>query len=295
MDHLKVRVPATSANLGAGFDVFGIALGTPADIIEVEKSDKIEITIKGKNSDFIPTDPLRNTAGIVASYLEKPVRIRIDRSIPLSSGLGSSAAPAAGVAFALNLMYDLGLSTEELVDLAAKGEKAASGVEHADNVAPAICGGFVIAHKNKVITMNPENIGVVAVHPDIFVSTRTARAILPKMVSLEDMSFNIGSAAAMVVGMMKNDIELIGESFENRVIEETRERLIKGYSQVKKKALEAGATGVTISGSGPTLIAICRMEDREKIGETMKNTFLENGKKSEVFITSIGRGARIVE
>lgn len=295
IDHLKVRVPATSANLGAGFDVFGIALGTPADIIEVEKSDKTEIIIKGKNSDFIPTDPRRNTAGIVASILDKAVRITINRNIPLSSGLGSSAAPAAGVAFALNEMYDLGLSIEELVELAAKGEKAASGVAHADNVAPALCGGFVIVHKKRLITLNPENIGIVAVHPDIFVSTRTARAILPRRVSLEDMSFNIGSAATMAVGMMRSDIELIGESFENRVIEETRERLIWGYSQVKKRALGAGATGVTISGSGPTMISVCRMEYREKIAEAMKEAFIENGKKTDVFITTIGRGAEKLE
>ncbi len=109
-DYLKVRVPATSANLGAGFDVFGIALETPFDIIEVEKSDKTEIVVTGRDSQYVPTDPKKNTAGIVASILKKPVKLTIHRNIPLSSGLGSSAAPAAGVAFALNEMYALGLS-----------------------------------------------------------------------------------------------------------------------------------------------------------------------------------------
>ncbi|MCZ7399916.1 MAG: homoserine kinase, partial [Candidatus Methanoperedens sp.] len=145
-DYLKVRVPATSANLGAGFDVFGIALENPADIIEVEKSDKTIITVSGRDSRFVPVDPKKNTAGIVASLLDKPVKIKIQRGIPLSSGLGSSAAPAAGVAFALNEMFSLGLSREELVRIAAQGEKAASGAAHADNVAPAIYGGFVIVH-----------------------------------------------------------------------------------------------------------------------------------------------------
>lgn len=295
IDHLKVRVPSTSANLGAGFDVFGIALEAPFDILEVEKSEKIEIIIKGRGSEYIPTDPRRNTAGVVASILDKPVKIRINRNIPLSSGLGSSAAPAAGIAFALNEMYELGLSREELVRIAARGEQAASGVAHADNVAPAIYGGFVIVHKNKIISLMPENIGIVAVHPEIIVSTRAARAILPKKMSIENVSFNVGSAASMVVGMMKSDIRLIGESMESRVIEEIRSGLIKGYARVKKSALEAGAAGVTISGSGPTMIAVCRMDERERIAEAMTKAFTESQVRSEAFITTIGRGAEVIE
>ena len=294
-DYLKVRVPATSANLGAGFDVFGIALGFPADIIEVEKSEKTEIEITGTGREHIPTDPRKNTAGIVANALGKTVKITIHRSIPLSSGLGSSAAPAAGVAVAMNMMFDLGLSREELVRVAAQGEKAASGVQHADNVAPAICGGFTIVHKNKVISLMPENIGIVAVHPEIIVSTRTARALLPKKMWLGDVSFNTASAASMVVGMMKNDIKLIGASMENRGIEQVRSRLIRGYPQVRKSALDAGASGVTISGSGPTMIAVCRMDERENIAQAMIQAFRDNQVKSEAFITTIGKGAEILE
>jgi len=200
MEHLKVRVPATSANLGAGFDIFGIALEIPFDIIEIKKAEKIEIIVKGKGSEHIPTNPKKNTAGIVASILEKPVKITIHRSIPLSSGLGSSAAPAAGAAFALNEMFSLGLSGEELVRIASQGEKAVAGVAHADNVAPAIFGGFTIVHDNKVISLMPKNIGIVAVHPDIIVSTRRARAILPEKISLKNSSFNAGSAASMAAG-----------------------------------------------------------------------------------------------
>jgi len=294
MDHLKIRVPATSANLGSGFDVFGIALETPFDIIDIEKSDRIEIIILGRESKFVPADPKRNTAGIVASLLKTPVKITIHRGIPLSSGLGSSAAPAAGMAFALNEMFALGLSQEELVRIAAQGEKAASGAAHADNVAPAIYGGFVIVHKDKIISLMPENIGIVAVHPDILVSTREARAILPKKLSLADISFNTGNAASMVVGMMKNDTALIGESMENRVIEEIRSTFIRGYADVKKSAISAGASGVTISGSGPTLIAVCRMDERERIAEVMVKAFADNSVESEAFITTIGKGVEIL-
>lgn len=295
MDYLKVRVPATSANLGAGFDVFGIALETPFDIIEVEKSDKTEIVVTGRDSQYVPTDPKKNTAGIVASILKKPVKLTIHRGIPLSSGLGSSAAPAAGVAFALNEIYDLGLSKEELVRIAAQGEKGASGAAHADNVAPAIYGGFVIVQKDRIISLVPENIGIVAVHPAIIVSTRTARAILPKKLLLEDISFNTGKAAAMVVGMMRSDIRLIGDSMENRVIENVRSKLIKGYAHVKKNAIEAGAAGVTISGSGPTMIAVCLMNERDRIAKAMTQAFSENSIRSEAFITTIGRGVEIIE
>jgi len=294
MDHLKIRVPATSANLGSGFDVFGIALEKPFDIIEIEKSDRIEIVVLGRESKFIPTDPKGNTAGIVASLLKTPVKITIHRGIPLSSGLGSSAAPAAGMAFALNEMFALGHTMEELVQIAAQGEKAASGAAHADNVAPAIYGGFVIVHKEKIISLLPKNIGIVAVHPEIIVSTRQARAILPKKLSLADISFNTGNAASMVVGMMKNDIGLIGESMENRVIEEIRSTFIKGYADVKKSAIEEGASGVTISGSGPTLIAVCRMDERERIAEAMVKAFAKNNVKSEAFITTIGKGIEIL-
>lgn len=294
-ENLKVKVPATSANLGAGFDVFGIALDMPFDIIDVERSDRIEIIIKGRDSKYVPLLPRKNTAGIVASLLGKNVKITIHRNIPLSSGLGSSAAPAAGVAFAINEMYALGLSREELVNIAAQGEKVASGAAHADNVAPAIYGGFVIVHKDKVISLNPSNIGIVAVHPEIIVSTRTARAILPKKLTLSDISFNTANAAGMVVGMMNSDIKLIGESMENRVIEKVRSTLIKGYAQVKKSALDAGAAGVTISGSGPTMIAVCRMDERDKIAKAMTESFSKSHIRSEAFITTIGKGAGIID
>ncbi len=297
-DYLKIRAPATSANLGAGFDVFGIALEAPFDIIEVEKNEKnniIEIIVDGIGSGFVPKDPQKNTAGIVASIIGKPVKITIHRGIPLSSGLGSSAAPSAGVAFALNEMYSLGFSREEMVNIAAQGEKVVSGTAHADNVAPAIYGGFAIVHNhNRIISLMPENVGIVACHPALFVSTRKARAILPECISLRDHSFNIGSAACMAIGMMKNDIALIGESMENRVIEDVRSTLIPGYSQVKKAAFESGAAGVTISGSGPTMIAVCKMDERENIADAMTKAFLENNINSEAYKTTIGKGVEVI-
>ncbi len=295
VDHLKIKVPATVANLGAGFDVFGMALEIPYDVIELEANDSLEIVIKGKNVRDIPTDPLKNTAGFVASELGCDVKITIHKGIVPSSGLGSSAASAAGTVFGLNRMFNFGFSLEELVWLAAKGEIVSAGVEHADNVAAALFGGFTIVHGNRVIALGPVNIGIVAILPDLAVNTKDARAILPKSISLEDLVFNVGSASMMVAGMMHNDFELIGESMQNHVIESTRARLIPGYSDVRNSALQAGASGVTISGSGPAMIAVCALDKRDNVASAMADTFAKNGIDSKVFITTVGRGVEILE
>jgi homoserine kinase len=297
VDYIKIKAPATAANLGAGFDVFGMALEIPYDVIELETNDSLEIVIKGKNAGDIPipTEPLKNTAGFVASELGCNVKITIHKGIVPGSGLGSSAAPAAGTAFGLNKMFELGFSLDELVWLAAKGEVISAGVEHADNAAAAIFGGFTVVHGNQVIALSPVNIGIVAILPDLIVNTRDARRILPKSLSLEDFVFNVGSASMMVVGMLRNDLKLIGESMQNHVIEPARARLIPGYLDVRNSALRAGATGVTISGSGPAMIAVCALDKREEVASAMVDAFAKNGIDSEVFITTVGRGVEILE
>jgi homoserine kinase len=294
-DYIKIKAPATVANLGAGFDVFGMALESPYDVIELETNDSLEIVIKGKNAGDIPTDPMKNTAGFVASKLGCEVKITIHKGIMPGSGLGSSAAPAAGTVFGLNNMFALGFSLEELVWLAAKGEIVSAGVEHADNVAAALFGGFTIVHDNRVITAGPVDIGIVAILPDLVVNTRDARAILPKLVSLEDFVFNVGSASMMVVGMMRNDLKLIGKSMQNHVVAPARAKLIPSYLEVQNGALRAGATGVTISGSGPAMIAICALDKREEVASAMIDAFAKNEIDSEVFITTVGRGVEILD
>jgi homoserine kinase len=294
LDYLKIKVPATVANLGAGFDVFGVALEIPYDIIELETADSLEIVIRGKNAQDISTEPMKNTAGFVASRLGCKVKITIHKGIRPSSGLGSSAAPAVGTAFGLNKMFELGFSYEELVWLAAEGEVVSAGVTHADNVAAALCGGFTVVHGNRVIVINPSDIGIVALLPDLAVNTRSAREILPKSVSLEDIVYNTGSACMMVVGMLRNDLKLIGESMQDHVVEPIRARLIPGYLDVRKNALKAGATGVAISGSGPTMIAICSLDAREAVASEMRDAFAKNGVDCEMFITTVGRGVEIL-
>jgi homoserine kinase len=294
-DYLRIKAPATVANLGAGFDVFGMALESPYDVIELETNDALEIIIKGKNARDIPTDPMKNTAGFVASKLGCKVKITIHKGIVPGSGLGSSAAPAAGTVFGLNKMFALGFSLDELVWLAAKGEIVSAGVEHADNVAAALFGGFTVVHDNRVITAGPVDIGIVAILPDLVINTRDARRILPKSVSLEDFVFNVGSASMMVVGMLRNDFKLIGKSMRNHVVAPARAKLIPGYLDVQNSALMAGATGVTISGSGPAMIAICALDKREEVASAMIDAFAMNEIDSEVFITTVGRGVEILD
>ena len=224
MDYIKMKAPATAANLGAGFDVFGMALEVPYD-----------------------------------------------------------------------KMFEFGFSLDELVWLAAKGEIVSAGVEHADNVAAALFGGFTVVHGNRVIALSPVDIGIVAILPDLVVNTRDARGILPKSISLEDFVFDIGSASMMAVGILRNDIELIGESMQNHVIESARAGLIPGYLDIRNSALQAGATGVAISGSGPAVIAVCALDKREEVASAMVDAFAKNGIDSEVYITTVGRGVEILE
>jgi len=146
-----------------------------------------------------------------------------------------------------------------------------------------------------VITAGPVDIGIVAILPDLVVNTRDARAILPKSVSLEDFVFNVGSASMMVVGILRNDVGIIGESMQNHVIEPERARLIPGYLDVRNSALRAGATGVTISGSGPAMIAVCALNEREEVASAMIDAFAKNGIDNEVFITTVGHGVEILE
>jgi homoserine kinase len=294
MEYVKITAPATSANLGAGFDIFGIALREPNITIEVSKSRETTIEVIGPYSRDIPVDPKKNTAGIVADIMGYPVDITIHASIPTSSGLGSSAAPAAATALAINTLYNLPHTKEELVWLAAQGEWASAGTPHADNTAPALLGGFNIVHNRKIINIQPENIGITAVHPQIKISTKRAREILPENISMQDFVFNAGSAAFMTAGMLQSDIELIGFSMENHVIEPLRSQLIPGYTDVKKAAMNAGATGVTISGSGPTLIAVSRPEQREQIAIAMEQAFQQHDILSHTYKTTIGEGIRII-
>jgi len=289
---LTVRAPATSANLGSGFDVFGVALERPADVVRVSKADETTIEVTGAGSQFIPEDPEKNTVGAVAKALDAPAHIEIDKGIRPASGLGSSAASAAAAAVGLDRLYDRDHSREELVPIAAKGEAVVSGDAHDDNVAPSIMGGFTVATDDGVTQVDAD-IPLVACLPDIVVSTRDARRVVPEQASVEQLVETVGNAATLTTGMHRDDPELVGEGMYDSVVTPARAELIDGYEAVRTAALEAGATGVTISGAGPTVIAACYERDQRSIGSAMLDAFADRGVDAQVYQTRIGAGATV--
>jgi homoserine kinase len=289
---LTVRAPATSANLGSGFDVFGLALGTPADIVRVERAPETTISVTGAGSKYIPEDPAKNTVGAVAEALDAPARIRIDKGVRPSSGLGSSAASAAAAAVALNALYDRGRSREDLVSVAAKGEAVVSGEAHADNVAPSLLGGFTVVTDDGV-TQVDASVPVVACLPEISVSTRDARGVVPESATMDEVVTTVGNAATLTVGMTRDDPELVGRGMNDDIVTPERTKLITGYEDVREAALEAGATGVTVSGAGPGILAVCHRRDQRAIASAMVDAFDAAGVESRAYQTAISEGATL--
>ncbi len=290
---VTVRAPATSANLGSGFDVFGAALGRPADVLHVEKAERTTIEVTGVGSDFIPEDPDGNTVGAVAEALEAPAHIHIDKGVRPASGLGSSAASAAGAALALNELYDRGLTREELVPIAAEGEAVVSGDAHADNVAPSLMGGFTIVRDDGV-TQVDASIPVVTCLPEIVVSTLDARRVVPDGARMEQLVETVSNAATLTVGMTRNDPKMVGMGMDDAIVTPARAELIDGYDAVREAAFESGATGVTISGAGPAVIAACYKSDRRSIATAMIDAFERADIDARAYQTEIGSGAEIV-
>jgi homoserine kinase len=311
LSQVTVIAPATTANLGPGFDVFGLALKTPHDKVTLTSTPKgVHIEVTGLSADTIPTAPEKNTAGVVANHIFKEfqlktgVAIKIDKGILPGMGLGSSAASAAATAFGLNQMFYLKLEREELIRLAAKGEVASAKAEHADNVSAAICGGFVIVRSYdplKIVNLKaPMDMEVCVAYPHVETpahKTEKARRVVPKQVPIEGLIYNVGRAAAMASGFASGDVDLIGESMSDAVVEPERTEAIPGFQKVKENALKAGACGVAISGAGPAMIAIVNKQkaNASKVTAAMKEAFESTGFTATAFVTTPGRGVHVLE
>ena len=312
LSQVTLKAPATSANLGPGFDVFGLALEYPTDKVTLTLGAEkgVRIKVSGVQAETISTVPERNTAGVVANYmiqefsLKTGLTIQIEKGIWPSKGLGSSAASASAVAFGLNKMFGLNLNNEQLVKLAAKGEVASAGSEHADNVSATICGDFVILRSyNPLEIVNlkaPADMEVCAAFPHMITpphKTEKARSVVPKMIPIEKLIRNVGNAAAMVSGFASGNVDLIGRSMLDAIVEPARAHLIPGYQQVKENALKAGACGVTISVAGPAMLAVVNKKngDSAKVVAAMKEGFRSAGFEATAFATKPGRGVSLVE
>jgi homoserine kinase len=228
----------------------------------------------------------------------------VEKGIFPGKGLGSSAASAAGVAFGMNALYNLGLNTKQLIEYAAKGEVASAGSEHADNVSAAICGNFVLIrsyHPLEIINLEcPKDLELAVAMPKMITppnKTEKARAVIPKLIPLEKHVHNLGKAAAMATAFAIGDVDIIGKSMVDEIVEPARACLIPGYSKVKENALKAGALGVTISGAGPAMIAIVNKKngDAVKIALAMHDGFKSAGLDSNAFATRPGKGACLLE
>ncbi len=310
-NQITVIAPATTANLGPGFDVFGLALKVPHDKVTLTAAAKgVKIDVTGLSADTIPTVPEKNTAGVVVNRVLKEfqittgVAIKIDKGILQGKGLGSSAASAAAAAFGLNRLFNLHLDNKTLVRLAAEGETASAGYAHADNAAAAICGGFVIVRSyNPLEIINlkaPPNLEVCVAYPHMETpvhKTEKARSVIPKQVSIEKLVRNVGSAAALASGFAEGDVDLIGASMSDAVVEPERAALIPGYQNVKEEALKAGAAGVAISGAGPGMIAIVNKQKANptKVCAAMKSAFQSAGFEATSFATTAGNGVHVTE
>ena len=303
--HIKVSAPATIANLVCGFDVLGMALSYPFDEMEITLSDTPGIRIKHKDIYNLPAIPEENVAGVSLLELMQELdnsygfEVIIDKHIKPGSGLGSSAASAAGIVVAANHLLGNIFSKEDLVRFAMAGEKLASGVKHADNISPCIYGGVTLIRSIfplDIISLPAPPMFVVVVHPQIEVKTSDAREILRKEVLLKDAIKQWGNIAGLVAGFIKNDYGLISRSLEDVIIEPVRSMLIPGFDDVKKRSIDAGAMGGGISGSGPSIFMLCEVENTaKKVEKIMKDVYENIGLAYHTYITTINNEGIIVK
>lgn len=303
---VTVYAPGTVANLVCGFDVLGLCLNDPYDVMHVRLLDEKKITITSADGYPLPSDPAQNTAGAPLIEMLDEVNenigfeVVIQKHIKPGSGIGSSAASAAGAVVAANYLLNNKFSKEDLIRFAMFGEKVASGVKHADNVAPAIYGGITLIRSIfplDIISINAPDFFVTVVHPQIEVRTSDARQILRKEVLLKDAIKQWGNIAGLVAGFLKNDLDLVGRSLEDVIIEPVRSILIPGFDEVKRNCKNAGALGGGISGSGPSIFMISAdIETAKSVENEMKAVFTKIGIDHHTYVTTLNKqGVRIIE
>lgn len=303
---IHIQAPATIANLVCGFDILGLALDAPADPMQISLSDSPGLRIRHTDSYALPVVPEQNVAGaaLLALMQEwgKPVGfdLVIHKTIKPGSGLGSSAASSAGAVAGANRLLGDPFSPEDLVRFAMNGEKVASGVKHADNIAPCIYGGVTLVraiHPLDIVRIETPPLHVAVIHPQIEVRTSDARQILRKEVQLKMAIRQWGNIAGLVAGLMKGDYDLIGRSLEDVIIEPVRSILIPGFDEVKKRCQEAGALGGGISGSGPSIFMLNRdHKTAEQVAGIMTEIYTRIGIDYKVYVTTVNEtGIRLAD
>ena len=289
MEEIKVFAPATVANLSCGFDVLGCCLDNVGDEMIIKKNDLNQLRITKMEGQDLPMEVDQNVAGVaVKAMLEKlqsneGFDIEIYKKIKAGSGIGSSAASSAGAVFAVNKLLDSPFSSAELLPFAMEGERLASGNAHADNVAPALLGGFTLVKSYEPLEVlslpSPEELNVVILHPQIEVKTKDSRAIIKRNISLDKAVSQWGNLGALVSALYTNDYDLLGRSLKDDIVEPIRSILIPYFDEIKAISLESGALGFGISGSGPSVYAMCRGQQN---AENVKASIAEFMEKQNI-------------
>lgn len=302
--------PATIANVGPGFDFLGFAVDGLGDTVRLKRIERPGVTITSITGDDgrLPMETIGNSASVVALKMLDAVEadfgleLVLEKGLPLESGLGSSGASSAAAAVATNAILSDRFEPEQLIEFARYGEDVAAGAPHADNVAPAILGGFVIVRhgpQQEIVSVDlPKNWFVAICHPQLGLSTRKARKVIPEQVSMRKLAINASNAATIISALHRNDMELFGRSLmADAVVEPTRAEMIQGYHEVKDAALMAGAAGVSICGAGPSMFAVCGSELRiKKIIEAMAATWNSMEIETDTHVCRFGaEGAKVLK
>ena len=297
-NEIKIFCPATIANISCGFDVLGVALDTIGDEMVIKKTKEKGIRISKLEGQDLPMETHLNVAGVAGLALlavsdyDGGFEIEIYKRIKAGSGIGSSAASSTGAVWAMNQLLNTPFSTLELVKFAMEGERLASGVAHADNVAPALFGGFTLVRSYNPLDVipipSPSELYATVIHPQIEVKTSDSRKILKTTISLEDGIKQWGNLGGLVAGLFTSDYDLIGRSLEDHIVEPIRSILIPGFDAVKATAINHGALGCGISGSGPSIFSFSKGEaTAQKVGLAMKEVYKKIGIDFDVHVSKI--------
>ncbi|MEJ1222294.1 homoserine kinase [Sediminicola sp. 1XM1-17] len=307
MEAIKVFCPATIANVSCGFDVLGLALDAVGDEMVVRKSAEKGIKITKLTGQDLPMETHQNVAGVAGlallaeSEYDGGFEIEIYKKIKAGSGIGSSAASSTGAVWAMNQLLGKPFGPLELVKFAMEGERLASGVAHADNVAPAIYGGFTLVRSYTpldIVRINsPSQLYATVIHPQIEIKTSDSRKILKTTISLEDGIKQWGNLGGLIAGLYTEDYGLIGRSLEDYIVEPIRSILIPGFDKVKSESLTAGALGCGISGSGPSIFALSQGEETaKKVAEAMRLVYQKIGIDYDIHVSKINtEGIKILQ
>ena len=308
MTSVTAFAPATVSNVACGFDVLGFALHEPGDTVSAHLAGTgVVIEAIENDGGRLPRDASRNTAGVAVMALLKHlgashgIALTIRKGLPLSSGLGGSAASAAAAVVAAAALLEARVSQDVLVACALEGERLGAGSAHADNIAPAICGGFVLVRQASppdiVRLPVPAGLTAVVVHPDLEIETAKARALLGTTVSIADAVQQWANLGALIHSLHTNDFALMSRSLEDRIAEPRRAPLVPGLAAINQAAADAGALGSSLSGSGPSLFALCQtpaIADRVAAAMTAAVRH-EIGGEPQTYVAQVAeRGARVL-